>query len=230
MSYCVNCGVELNPGAAACPLCGTPAWHPPETPKTDPYFTTKSPVVAHEPRMALAAIISSMLLSVAVCCGFLNLVVMTRHAWSLYIIGAVVMLWIWFVLPLVLRLPDFLKLTLDVAAVGIYVYLISLSIGGAWFFGLALPIVCIVGVLVFLLGFLMRDGRHSYLSRLSLGIGAAGLLTLGVEYFTDLFLHGVWTPGWSLIVAVSCIALIVPLQIIRHVPVLREEVRRRFSL
>ena len=28
MSYCVNCGVELDPGAQACPLCGTPAWHP----------------------------------------------------------------------------------------------------------------------------------------------------------------------------------------------------------
>lgn len=25
MSYCVNCGVELDPGAQACPLCGTPA-------------------------------------------------------------------------------------------------------------------------------------------------------------------------------------------------------------
>ena len=22
MSYCVNCGVELDPGAQACPLCG----------------------------------------------------------------------------------------------------------------------------------------------------------------------------------------------------------------
>ena len=25
MSYCVNCGVKLNPGAKVCPLCGTPA-------------------------------------------------------------------------------------------------------------------------------------------------------------------------------------------------------------
>ena len=24
MSYCVNCGVELDPGAARCPLCGNP--------------------------------------------------------------------------------------------------------------------------------------------------------------------------------------------------------------
>ena len=28
MSYCVNCGVELNPGARECPLCRTPVVNP----------------------------------------------------------------------------------------------------------------------------------------------------------------------------------------------------------
>ena len=28
MSYCVNCGVELNPAASCCPLCGTPVLNP----------------------------------------------------------------------------------------------------------------------------------------------------------------------------------------------------------
>jgi len=46
-----------------------------------------------------------------------------------------------------------------------------------------------------------------------------------VIYFT-----GVWVPGWSLITSAISVALIIPLQIIRHVPVLREEIRRRFSL
>ena len=39
MSYCVNCGVELDPGAARCPLCGTPAWKP--DPDAQSYFPTK---------------------------------------------------------------------------------------------------------------------------------------------------------------------------------------------
>ena len=39
MSYCVNCGVELDPGAARCPLCGTPAWKP--DPDAPGYFPTK---------------------------------------------------------------------------------------------------------------------------------------------------------------------------------------------
>ena len=43
MSYCVNCGVELNPGARACPLCGTPAWNP--DPAAPAYFPTHSAAV-----------------------------------------------------------------------------------------------------------------------------------------------------------------------------------------
>ena len=44
MSYCVNCGVELDPSAKTCPLCGTPAWHPeldarPTFPPTPPPYS-----------------------------------------------------------------------------------------------------------------------------------------------------------------------------------------------
>lgn len=229
MSYCVNCGVELDPGAEECPLCQTPAWRP----QTDaaPYFTTKKPNVDRAPRKALALIFSAMLLSVVICCGLLNLFYVPQNAWSLYIIGAAMLLWIWFVLPLLVRWPTFLKLTTDVAAVGLYVYLISISVDGAdWFSGLARPLLVYMCALVFLLSFLLRGGRHSRLTTLSLSIGFIGLLLLGMEYFGDLYFHGAWNPGWSLITTAISVALIIPLQIIRRSPVLREEVRRRFSL
>ena len=43
MSYCVNCGVELDPSAKTCPLCGTPAWHPELD--APPYFPANSAAV-----------------------------------------------------------------------------------------------------------------------------------------------------------------------------------------
>lgn len=231
MPYCVHCGVELGPNAEFCPLCQTPVWHPAAARRTAPYFATRHTIVSPSaPRGLLAAILSSMLLSVILCCGLLNLVLKPQTAWSLYIIGAMIMLWLWFVLPLLAHLPIFLKLTVDVAAVGLYVYFISLSTGGTWFVHLAAPVFVLLCVLVFLLGFLLRDGRHTQLSRISLAMGAFGLMTVGTEYFADLYLHGVWDPGWSLVTAAMCIALIIPLQIIRRVPALREEVRRRFNL
>ena len=50
MSYCVNCGVELDPGAARCPLCGTPAWKP--DPDAPSYFPTKPAEVPPASRRA----------------------------------------------------------------------------------------------------------------------------------------------------------------------------------
>ena len=129
MSYCVNCGVELDPGAARCPLCGTPAWKP--DPDAPSYFPTKPAEVPPASRRAAAALLTAMLASVSLCCGVLNLLLPTERPWSLYVIGAAVMLWIWFVLPMLARrIPIFFRLTADVAAVGVYVFLISIDLSG----------------------------------------------------------------------------------------------------
>ena len=141
MSYCVNCGVELAPSAKTCPLCGTPAWHPELD--APPYFPANSAAVQPASRREAAILLTAMLVSVSLCCGLLNLFLPTDRPWSLYVIGAAVMLWVWFTLPMVLRrLPVFFRLTADVAAIGIYVWLISIDLGGSrWFRGLALPMI-----------------------------------------------------------------------------------------
>ena len=162
----------------------------------------------------------------------LNLLLPTERPWSLYVIGAAVMLWIWFVLPMLARrIPIFFRLTADVAAVGVYVFLISIDLsGGAWFRGLALPILGWACVLVFLLSFLLRGGRRSRLSAIAMCIGTVGLMALGVEYCMDRFFRAAWQPTWSLVVVVICVGLIIPLRVVRRVPSLREEARRRFNM
>ena len=226
--YCVNCGVELNPGAERCPLCGTPAWKP--DPAEPPYFATKPPEVPAVENYGLAILMSSMLLSVALCCGLLNLILLPGRFWSYYVIGAAVLLWVWFVLPMVFRkLPVVIRLTLDVAIVGVYIWLISIDLnGGAWFRGLVVPILIWACVLVFLLCLLSRN--RSILTKISLCVGAVALLVIGIEYAIEYYLFGAAHLTWSLVVATICIALIIPLRVIRHVPALREEVRRRFDL
>ena len=183
-------------------------------------------------RKAAAALLTAMLASVSLCCGVLNLLLPTERPWSLYIVGAAVMLWIWFVLPMFARrIPIFFRLTEDVAAVGVYVFLISIDLnGGAWFRDLALPILGWACVLVFLLSFLLRGGRRSRLSAIAMCIGTAGLLALGIEFCLDRYFHEAWQPSWSLVVMVVCIGLIIPLRIVRRVPSLREEARRRFNM
>ena len=215
MSYCVNCGVELDATASFCPLCHTPVLNPgqPVDEHAPKPFPTQRGEVAPASKRELALLITAMLASVAVCCGVLNLFLNQQRPWSLYVIGAAVMLWIWFVPPLLARgMHLLLRLLLDVAAVAIYVFILW---GGA---------------ILLLLGLVLRVYRRSVLTSVTILIGSVGVLLFGVEFFLDRWLSGSWEPSWSVVVLAVCAGLTIPLLVIRRVPSLREEVRRRFHL
>ena len=234
MSYCVNCGVELHAGVKHCPLCGTPVYNPNELRRDEsaPFFAPEKEVVPPASRREAALLLSAMLCSVAVCCGVLNFFLRTAHTWSLYIVGAAVMLWIWLVPPLLMRgMHLLLRLLLDITAVAIYVYLISLDQNGTpWYLGLGLPIILWGGAVVLLLGLVLRVYRRSALTTLTILIGSIGVFVFGMEFFVDRWLHQLWSPSWSLVVLTICIGMVIPLIIIRRGPALREEARRRFHL
>ena len=52
MAYCPNCGVELAPSEARCPLCGAPAPQPPGAGKPYPP-AANAPEERHAPRKRL---------------------------------------------------------------------------------------------------------------------------------------------------------------------------------
>jgi len=188
--------------------------------------------VAPVSRRGLAILISAMLASVAVCCGLLNLFLRARHIWSLYVIGAGAMLWIFLVPPMLCRkLPPAALVALDTSAVGLYLLLIAWELGGLdWYLHLALPIVLLLGLIVLGLVLLLQKHRRSILSTISLLIGSAGLFVVGLELLGDLYFWGAWQPTWSLVVLIVIGALEIPLVAARRIPSLREEVRRRFHM
>ena len=59
---------------------------------------------------------------------------------------------------------------------------------------------------------------------------AIGLFAVLTEFLCDEYLKGEWVPGWSMVVLASCAGLSIPLIIVRRVPSLREEARRRFHM
>ena len=233
MSYCVNCGVELDSTAEACPLCHTPVYHPRqpidrESPKPFPTERQEVPLAA---KWELAVLISAMLASAAVCCGILN-IFLRAGLWSLYIIGAAAMLWIFLVPPLLRRgLSPVIQLLADVAAVSAYVGAIAWNLHGlgGWYLHIALPVILWLGAELLTVMLPIRRGR-SILSTITIIIGAIGVFPVGVELFCDLYFRGVWQPGWSLVVLTIGVALMIPLIVVRRVPSLREEVRRRFHM
>lgn len=231
MSYCVHCGVELDEAARRCPLCGTEVHDPvcPVPADAPEFFPTKPAEVAPVSKRMMGLLLTSMLASVAVCCIALNFFLRRDIPWSLYVVGATVMVWVWTAVPMLLRkLPLWIRLVLDVAAVGLYVWLISLALSGeVWFRGLAVPLILFSTVTVGVLGWLLRHG-HSVLTTAALVISAAGIFCVGVEICCDLFLHGAISLSWSLVALACSVGFCIPLIVVRRVPSLREEVRRRF--
>lgn len=75
MSYCVNCGVELDDTAAFCPTLPHPQSITPTSqsirrrPKP---FPTERKEVPPASKLQVAILLSTILASVAVCCGVLN--------------------------------------------------------------------------------------------------------------------------------------------------------------
>ena len=221
MPYCVHCGVKLDDDARRCPLCGTPVMDPNLVRESaaEPVFPTQAGEVKPVSRGEAALLITVILASISAAC-----------VWSLYIIGAMAMLWLWFVPPLMDRkMGRFLRLLLDTAAIALYVLIIALvNHGLSWYKGLALPIVLSTGAAALFLA-LVLPGR-SILSKTALLLGTAGGYALLLELLIDRFLTEGWEPGWSLVVVAICAAIIVPLIIVRRVPSLREEARRRFHI
>lgn len=142
------------------------------------------------------------------------------------------MLWIFLVPPLLRRgLSPVIQLLADMAAVAVYVLAIAWNLHGVstWYVHVALPIMIWLGAELLAVLLPLRRGR-SILSTITILIGAAGFFPVGIELFCDLYFHGVWEPRWSLVVLTIGVALMIPLIVVRRVPSLREEVRRRFHM
>lgn len=232
MSYCVHCGVELDPTAASCPLCETPV-HDPKSPRdaaSPTPYPTRSSTVELPGKGELALLLTVILCAVAAVCGVLNFFLKPGRLWSLYVIGALLTVWFWLILPIFRpKLHRAVKVLLDGAAVALYLLLISLDLNGkTWYFGLALPIVMTETAIVLALALCLP--RHSILTNITLFVGGCALSCVFIELFVDRFLTGRWQPLWSLVVLAACAAIMAVLIIVRRVPGLRAWARRQFHL
>ena len=104
MSYCVNCGVELDATRGACPLCNTIVYNPKQpvdrkSPTPYPMNEGKSENVDHKELVSLMTIVFA---TISVVCGVLNWLVFTGTHWSYYVIGGFAVLWV-YLMPVFFR-------------------------------------------------------------------------------------------------------------------------------
>lgn len=231
MSYCVNCGVKLDPSLDRCPLCNTPVINPNEVSHTHPVppFPREKGQVEVVKSKDLAILLSVSLTATAAVCGLLNLFVFSSSPWSLYVIGACLLLWVIFI-PAVIytRMPIYVSLFFDGLAAGLYEYLISFNTAdNGWFFRLALPLTALVTAEAILFAFLIRRVSSAFLMTGLYFFVEVGIICAGIELFIRNYLF--LPPGlsWAALVLAVCAVIVIALLTILSRSRLRNAVRRR---
>ena len=234
MSYCVQCGVKLEQSLKSCPLCHTPVINPNELNISNlsigsgPFATLKGevePMKKHDMGLWLTLVFGS----TALACGILNLFVFNHNYWSIPVIGACIVIWLFFCPRMFLpKIPVSVNLIVSAASVIFYELAITLMTeSDRWFFELVLPITLVVMGLTVLYGALYKFVSTSLIaSALYLFIDAA-LLSVAVECFVDRFLRQEIHIFWSAIVFSVCTVISVALIAILSIKRLRETVRKR---
>lgn len=237
MSYCVNCGVELDVSAEECPLCNTPVWNPREMANPAlrvlreaqlPFPKEKSQVETAN-RKDMGVLLSVVVLASAITCGVLNALVFPGTLWSLSVIGACGILWV-IMIPVVIytKLPVYFSLFFDGAVVAVYLYMLTFQVGSAgWFWGLGLPITALVTVIAELLTVCIRRLPCSFLSVALYLFTAVGLLCMGLELLIGWYLAEKIALRWSAVVLTVCVVLDIAVITMLSRRRLRNEVRRR---
>lgn len=209
MSYCVNCGVELQAAAERCPLCNTIVFNPnePERPKNvqGPFPSEKGQVETVK-RKDIGILMTAILAATGIICGALNALSFQGTLWSLAVGGICIVLWV-MLIPAVIyrRQPIYVSLLLDGVAVAAYLYMLTYLVGSVhWFFGLGLPITVLVTVIAELFTICIRKLPYSFLSGCLEFFTAVGLLCTGIEIMIDRYLGHDIILSWSAVVLTVC--------------------------
>ena len=230
MSYCVNCGVELDKNLKACPLCQTIVINPNERiVRENESFPKHKGEVERAKRRDVGVLITIFLLATALTCGLLNLLVFDTVAWSPTVMGVCGFIWAT-LFPLMFydQLPVYIYILFDGFMAGVSILTINImTVSDAWAWELGIPIVALVTVVSELLAFAIKVLPRSFLTIMLYIFTAIATFCIGLELEIDHFLGNRMYPSWSAVVATVFVifnAVIITLLCSKR---LRAEVRRR---
>ena len=213
MSYCVNCGVELDASAKKCVLCNTAVLNPNsinEAERETP-FANESHIPKSVSRKFVAYIVSVVLFIPNVVCLITNLAFFKETLWSLNILCTSLLLWVVFVFPFFTKKSKpYLMWAFDTVAVASYFYFIfAMSKSDiTTYLTVVLPVIGVVSaqMLVFMLWAIGKK-RHIILKTLHLFVDFAVLSLIGGLLIAEGF--SVKVVGViGIIIFVSCLSII----------------------
>ena len=235
MSYCVNCGVELAQSERICPLCGTEVVNPrqPYDRKAPKPFPTGLDLLTPDDHRGFNAVVLSLLFALPAAVCLACDVAYTRGAgWSMLVIGAAAMLWIFIVPALLIRRHRVLLCgILNTAALLGYLFIIERFLArGMWFMQLALPLVLLGDVLFVLDYVLIARVVRGRFRQAAVAVATVPLLLIGIEICLDLYLDGGVNQLWSYFVMIPCLLLAALLLVLDRRQAFKSQMRKRLHM
>ncbi len=232
MSYCVNCGVELEKSEKYCPLCCVEVLNPKtpwQEPVERPYPRYLETLVNRIDKRYFATLAGLILMIPIMITILLDILDGGGLSWSAYIVGAMALIFIFIVLPFYFkRYHTVLFLSANCAAVLLYLLFIEKTNGGHWFVGLGLPITVAASIAIIILALLFTKSARMTLLKKAAGIFfATGLFVLVVEIIVRLNETTAFDLKWSFYALIPCAILGTASLILEHRKNFKEEVRRR---
>lgn len=235
MSYCVNCGVQLDPALERCPLCQAVVQNPlqPYDPRTPKPYPVRSPEQNLQlDRRYLLGLISMALLFPSVICLIVDLLFGGKISWSLYPIGALFLFWVATAVPIMVK-KHRLYVTIAIDGFSLMGYLLlveTLSPAAGWFMPVVLP--------VLLLAILMTLGvaasiRQQLLKGLAIPatiLVLIALLSLAVELLVSSQMFLMLQVTWSPFVMLPCGFIAFMLYLVHSHKPLQEELKKRLHI
>ncbi len=211
MPYCVHCGVEMAPSEKSCPLCQTlvqdPAcpWTPPES---MPYPERVEEVFKHIDLRYGRSLAVLVLLIPALVVLAVNLLSSGSITWSLYVIGALVCVYCWFLVPLFYRFRrPYAYIAIDFITLALYLLLIARMTGGkAWYMGIVLPVLAAMVILVQLVILAIRRLEWQPLERAAVVCLLVAGFLVAIDAIADLYTGQVFL-NWSVYAGLPLLVL-----------------------
>lgn len=234
MSYCVNCGVELEKSQQRCPLCGVAVVNPAEPydekSVVRPYPKHIERLNTRVDRRYTAAFVSLLLLIPVFICIFTNVLTSATISWSLYVLGGALLLFTWLLLPLMLeRRNVYLCVVMDGLAAALFLLGVEMITERSWFLRLGLPLTALATLYTLGIASLCnpQNGRD-LLVKIALMLLSSGVTVVLVECIVDHFQGGWSIPQWSVYAFIPCTVLSILTWMLNKRAKLKSELKRRF--
>lgn len=234
MSYCVNCGVELERALKKCPLCGVKVINPAE--KNTATDTDSLPPNRDELKrvdrsfwISFISILSAVPIAICVLCDLLYSKSLT---WSLFVIAGVFIVWTLSTSAFLFKTFSFFKMvSADMAGILIgLIMLDQLSPGKEWLLHIALPIVMYCYLTGLFIAWLSNMNKIRGLGIAAACVMAVAAMMILIETLLDLSSSGRVDLIWSWFILAPCVSVAALLVLLDKNKRFKQELAKRLHI